>query len=330
MRIALTRRLATVCTLAGTVIASSTLTPSAPPRDAAAELVSVLTSAAPHLLDDALDTTQSAHTIATRSLVDTADASGDSRVELPAEATHAVPVGSARVGLAPKQPGALGEATQLRRNAVAFVGDHLTHVAVDRGDEYTLATVIKAPEAGESFPYAIRGPRQVRVELAESGGAFFIVNDVIVGGVLAPWAVDANGVDVPTRYITEDGLLVQIVDHLGGGYAYPIVADPTYYGESLIDRVVTRKSAKGRELSVYTTSWWRVAATAGGITQQVRWQITDEFARRVPSPWDTTGARQQVSCHAWWAQLKYPWNIELWRPTVGETATAAALCNPTK
>lgn len=54
------------------------------------------------------------------------------------------------------------------------------------------------------------------------------------------------------------------------------------------------------------------------ISITVRNQVTDEFARITPSPWDTTGARQQVSCHAYYATLKDPWNIELWRPTVGK------------
>lgn len=296
--------------------------------DQTRDLVSVLTSAAPGLLDRE----GSAGSLSSFAAVQPYGLSSNAEtaaIELPAEVTEAIPMGSAGVGLASQPAEELGEAIQLQHNVVAFVGDNLTQVAVDRGArEYTLATIINSPEAGESFTYDVHSTDQVRIELGESGGAFFVAGDNVVGGVLAPWAVDADGVEVPTRYAVKDGALVQIVEHIGGGYAYPIVADPTYYGESLIDRVVTRTSKKGRELSVYTTTWWRVAATGVGITQQVRWQVTDEFARRVPSPWDTTGSRQQVSCHAWWAQSKYPWNIELWRPTVGEAATAAAGCNP--
>ena len=42
----------------------------------------------------------------------------------------------------------------------------------------------------------------------------------------APWARDANGVDVPTRFVVQGTALVQVVDHSAGNYAYPITADP--------------------------------------------------------------------------------------------------------
>jgi len=210
---------------------------------------------------------------------------------------------------------------------VAFVGDGITQVAADRGaGQYALATIIDSGAIAEQFAYTVESSSELELEVGASGGVLFVDGEKVVGGILPPWAVDANGVAVPTHYVVEGGQVAQVVDHLGGGFAYPIVADPTYYGESLISSVVTREVAAGRELSVYTTAWWATARSLPG--QVVALQVTDEFARITPNPWDTTGARQQVSCHAWWAPYKNPWNIELWRPTVGEAATVSAACNP--
>lgn len=65
--------------------------------------------------------------------------------------------------------------------------------------------------------------------LVESGKLFLHDTDgVYVGELEAPWAVDAVGVPVPTRYEWRDGTLVQIVDHHSGNFNYPIVADPEW------------------------------------------------------------------------------------------------------
>lgn len=44
--------------------------------------------------------------------------------------------------------------------------------------------------------------------------------------VAPPWAIDANGFAVPTRFEIRGSSLVQVVDHEGA--AYPVVADPKY------------------------------------------------------------------------------------------------------
>ena len=44
---------------------------------------------------------------------------------------------------------------------------------------------------------------------------------------------------------------------------------------------------------------------------------------------DTNGMNDQFLCHALGAADKATWNLEPWRPDVGEMATLAARCNPT-
>lgn len=47
-----------------------------------------------------------------------------------------------------------------------------------------------------------------------------------VGVIQAPWAVDANGVTVPTALDVVGTTVVQTVAHTAGGVTYPVVADP--------------------------------------------------------------------------------------------------------
>lgn len=42
----------------------------------------------------------------------------------------------------------------------------------------------------------------------------------------APWAVDAHGRPVPTRFAVSHGTITQAVDHRAGDFVYPIIADP--------------------------------------------------------------------------------------------------------
>ncbi|WP_432492940.1 hypothetical protein [Kineococcus gypseus] len=47
---------------------------------------------------------------------------------------------------------------------------------------------------------------------------------VVVGAFQAPWAVDADGTQLPSRYEVNDGSLVQVVDTTGA--TFPVVSDP--------------------------------------------------------------------------------------------------------
>ena len=52
------------------------------------------------------------------------------------------------------------------------------------------------------------------------------------GGIAAPWALDANGAEVPTRYALEGTTLIQTIDHEGA--AYPVAADPAWFIPTVI------------------------------------------------------------------------------------------------
>lgn len=76
-----------------------------------------------------------------------------------------------------------------------------------------------------AFPVAVAGHG---AELRPGPGGGVEVLDPVSGAVAAtvqpPWAVDAAGSAVPTRYEIDGSDLIQVVDHEGS--AYPVLADP--------------------------------------------------------------------------------------------------------
>lgn len=72
---------------------------------------------------------------------------------------------------------------------------------------------------------------------------------IAVGTIDAPWAKDAKGEDVPTRYRLEGNTLVQTVD-TNDSTAYPVVADPKFdwgivTGTLYFNKSETRKAVEG-------------------------------------------------------------------------------------
>ena len=63
---------------------------------------------------------------------------------------------------------------------------------------------------------------------------------------MEPWAIDANGNEVPTSFTWQDGTLTQHVDLTSPDIAYPVVADPAWtYGYKF---AVSKTAAQARAL----------------------------------------------------------------------------------
>lgn len=136
----------------------------------------------------------------------------------------------------------LDEATVADDGSVTYVGDARTpsvNVAAAE-DAIRVATVIDRSTQTERFSYDFGAG--ANVEIQEDGSAIvFVVDqttnpdtgenvdaDKIIANIAAPWAKDANGIDVPTRYIASGSVLTQLVSHRGGDFTYPVIADPTF------------------------------------------------------------------------------------------------------
>ncbi len=113
-------------------------------------------------------------------------------------------------------------------NVIVYRDQKNLLVAFEDGG-YALLEYIENANSPEAFRYRIDiGSNQT---ISPDGlGGYNVVNKTgeHVVSLGAPWAIDAEGVDVPTRYTLQNGVLTLEVDHRAEGmkYAYPIVADP--------------------------------------------------------------------------------------------------------
>jgi len=91
-----------------------------------------------------------------------------------------------------------------------------------------ILTTITGTSAPTEYTYVVDAASGGRLVLTEDGGVDVVGADgFVVSHVLAPWAVDAEGRSVPTRFSINGDALTQTIDH-GVATAYPVVADPKF------------------------------------------------------------------------------------------------------
>jgi hypothetical protein len=131
--------------------------------------------------------------------------------------------------------GTLSEGVQLPHGSVAHEDAEEDAVIVTQPQsdgQARILAILRSELSPERYAYdfAANGSH-VQLTLDAFGGVSVVDsvgNKVLF--VLPPWATDAEGRDVPTRYEVNGTSLVQVVDHLGAGFTYPIVADPATCG----------------------------------------------------------------------------------------------------
>lgn len=92
---------------------------------------------------------------------------------------------------------------------------------------YRIITTIGSNESPTTFSYAVELPNDTRMDLASDLIYMVGPNDEVLATLELPWAKDANGIDVPTHFTWNDGVLTQHVE-LTGAEAFPISADPAW------------------------------------------------------------------------------------------------------
>jgi hypothetical protein len=93
--------------------------------------------------------------------------------------------------------------------------------------------------------------------------------EVVVGGFLDPWSVDANGEVLPTRYEVDGESLIQVVDTENA--AFPVVADPA-------PLIVFGLLAAGRALAGIAARAFATTTIRAGLAMTTRGGFTS-FAR---------------------------------------------------
>ncbi|SKB08369.1 hypothetical protein [Aeromicrobium choanae] len=87
---------------------------------------------------------------------------------------------------------------------------------------------IDSAAAPATYDFGLRG--DVSPRPAPDGGIDLVGPDgAVVAQVERPWAVDAEGRHVPTRYELRGSTVRQVVDHRTRDVAYPVVADPKIF-----------------------------------------------------------------------------------------------------
>jgi hypothetical protein len=118
----------------------------------------------------------------------------------------------------------------------------LAVLALD-GGLASIQTVLESPSAPTSYTYTVGN--DLVLQPTDDGGIDLLVatdsGSVTVGRVNVPWAIDANGLAVNTRYEVNGSSFTQIIEP-EANVAYPIVADPTYGHTYLIPTAYLNKS----------------------------------------------------------------------------------------
>lgn len=148
---------------------------------------------------------------------------------------------------------AAGSATQETPGSLSYAGLTAdTRVVVDRvapastpGAKASTRSqiVIGSAAAPTRFKFDLTLPAGATLGRDASGAVFASNADgKILGLFAAPWAIDARGASVPTKFEIDGNAIVQVVDHSSA--AYPVVADPWWFVPVVIaGRAVVQKMA---------------------------------------------------------------------------------------
>lgn len=192
-----------------------------------------------------------------------------------------------------------------------------------------IATVVGSSEAPELYPYSLEIPEDATVKVTEDGGVVITGGDGrFIGGLTPPWARDANGVTVETKYEISEGSVTQVVNHRKADVTYPVVADP-WLGVEFFGQ--TWENRNGPEvgqpvISARLTNWalyWYLNSTplnpvVPPIQPLLYTQGWDELVRKQPKSDDKPTIRQQYECHVLYGQAVWAagvhWDLEMFRP----------------
>lgn len=193
-----------------------------------------------------------------------------------------------------------------------------------------LSTTLASKEAGASFTYPLDLPKGSRIEVQDNGGVLIVGPDgSFLGGLLAPWAKDRNGVSVSTHYTVRGNSVVQVIDGNSAALAYPVVADP-YFFIDLIDHYTwaLTYSYWGYTDQVYPTPW-AIANSGAYAVAEYGWE---ELVHKDPAHQNrlNDGMHQQYDCHQMLGAgfFKSSYNLDWYRYTVGLAQTILDKCNP--
>ena len=122
----------------------------------------------------------------------------------------------------------------------------------------SVQVVIPDADAPSSYAFGIEGASPV---LNEDGGVSLLSDGEIVAEVAVPWAIDANGEAVPTRYEVDGNDIVQVVE-VSASTAFPVVADPDFI---FIAKCAAAAALFIAQNAVIASKFWKVFKSAKAL-----------------------------------------------------------------
>ncbi len=188
----------------------------------------------------------------------------DSTLEVPKDPADGVSLGAdgvPPVTIELPNSGEAKDATKLSDGTVVYPGtDGSANAVIPVNGGVQMVTTIADAGAPTQYPYGVDVPAGGKVQVNEDGSAAVLdAEGGLVLGVSAPWAKDAAGVAVPTRFTTDGQTLTQVVDHTSGAFTYPVVADPVWLVPAVL--VAAAKTAVA----------WCGLGYLGGSVWQIIW-----------------------------------------------------------
>lgn len=135
--------------------------------------------------------------------------------------------------------------------------DSATVPTVDASGALKILTVLDNTEAPDRFEYPLVLAAGSSLMLSDNGGALVVdANEAVLFAIAPPWARDASGQSVPTRYEVAGSTLIQHIAHRERGVTYPVVADPKFAWAGVLPSVQLTRAE--------TSALRGVGATAAG------------------------------------------------------------------
>ena len=127
------------------------------------------------------------------------------------------------------------EGTQKQVGAVGITGLQINESSrwlvqgLDGSRGYRMMAVLENAQASNSYTVKLELDQDISLVSLDNGGAVFVNDDdLVIGSILAPWALDANGQPVPiTQAVTTTGITITV--DTSSVTAWPVIADPEYH-----------------------------------------------------------------------------------------------------
>ncbi len=146
-----------------------------------------------------------------------------------------------------------------------------THAA-DDASVFMAALIIDNSDASTKYRFERAVPAGYSAKIQNDGSVRFYDDfGKEAGGIMAPWAVDADGKDVLTHFEINGRVIVQTVDHRGA--SYPVVADPFWVAVFVVVKYAALRCAS----SIPCTAAVTTAVTAGPHYVREAWRHRDKL-----------------------------------------------------